>query len=67
MTTLATLLPELGWLVPELLRCQARPGTPPDPGLVRLDLADDHGLTKKGHATVAHLRQLADLLDLPLA
>ena len=68
MTTLQTLLPELMWLLPDLLaaKSQAQPRAP-DPGLARLGLADEGGLTRKGHATLTHLRALADTLDLPLA
>lgn len=66
MTTLATLLPELGWLLPFLLAAHA--GQPvADPQLVALGLVDEDGLTRKGRKTLDLLRALADLHDLPLA
>lgn len=68
MTTLQTLLPELMWTLPDLLAASAQvKERPPDPGLARLGLADERGLTRKGKATLTQLRALADLLDLPLA
>lgn len=68
MSTLATLLPELGWLLPHLLALQAgHPLSPPDPQLAALGLADEHGLTRKGVRLLERLRDVADLLDLPLA
>lgn len=66
MTTLATLLPELGWLLPFLLAAQVG-GPCKDPQLVALGLVDEGGLTRKGKKTLDLLRQLADLHDLPLA
>ncbi len=68
MTLLAE-LPRLTEALPLLLEAefgQLLPG-PAHPELARLDLADEGGLTSKGRRVLRHLRDLAGVLDLPLA
>lgn len=67
--TLKALYSGIASHLPDLLRLRngtLLPGELP-PLLARLELADEHGLTKKGEKALGHLLKLADLLDIPYA
>jgi hypothetical protein len=64
----AQVLPVLGQHLPSLLAAamELLPRAP-HPELSRLGLAEQGGLTRKGTALLGKLRELADIMDLPLA